>query len=116
MSVAVLQFVNEDDEVESISTRLAAWYDAHSTVRRLWAIQDGRSLTVCVALEPTSDGDDSLPIWLAMNHEWSIDLQSMIPREVQLQFVTQDVLPSSYVTGDAVIVAEIDWRESWIYS
>ena len=99
-----------------ISTRLSAWYDAHSSVRRLWAIEDGRSLTVCISLEPTSDGDDALPIWLAMNREWCSDLQSMIPREVQLQFVTQDVLPSSYATGDAVIVAEIDWRESWIYS
>ncbi len=116
MSLAAHEFVNQDDEVESISTRLAAWYDTHASVRRLWAIENGHFLTVCVSLEPTSDGDDSVPIWLAMNHEWHSDLQTIIPREIQLRFVTSDVLPSSYVTDDAVIVAEIDWRESWIYS
>lgn len=116
MSLAAHQFVDEDNEVPAISTRLAAWYDAHASIRRLWAIENGRSLTVCISLEPTSDGDDCLPIWLAMSHEWRSDLQSIIPREIQLRFVASDILPPSYVTGDAVIIAEVDWRESWIYS
>ncbi len=114
MTLAAHQFVNEDQEARSISTRLAAWYDAHASVRHLWAIETARLLTVCVSLEPTSDGDDCLPIWLAMSHEWMSDLQSIIPREVQLRFVASDGLPPSYVTGDAVMLAEIDWRESWI--
>jgi hypothetical protein len=114
MSLAADQLINEDREVGSVSTTLAAWYDAHASVRCLWAIETGRFLTVCISLEPTSDGDECLPIWLAKTDEWSSDLQSIIPREIQLRFVTSDVLPPSYVTGDAVIVAEIGWRNSWI--
>jgi len=116
MKPAAHQLVDEDKEVASLSTRLAAWYDANASIRRLWAIENGRCLTVCVALEPTADGSDSLPLWLAMNREWNSDLEAIIPREIQLKLVASDMLPPSCIADDAVIVAEVDWRESWIHS
>lgn len=94
--------------------KLARWYGAHAPIRRLWAIEEGSLLTVCVSLTPTSDGADALPVWLAMNHEWRIDLQSLCGCEVLLKFVETDVLPRSYLAGQATIVTELDWRESWL--
>lgn len=116
MSLALNRSSFEDQDVTVISTCLARWYDAHASVRRLWAVDEGSLLAVYVSLEPTFDGDDALPVWLAMKHEWSSDLRSIVSREVQLRFVTSDVLSPSCVRGNAVLVAEIHWRESWIYS
>ncbi len=116
MSLAVNRSILEDQNVTAISSCLAKWYDAHASVRRLWAVHEGSLLAVYVSLEPTSDGDDALPVWLAMKHEWTRDLTSIIPRGVQLRFVTADVLSPSYVSGNAVIIADVNWRESWIYS
>lgn len=99
-----------------IPTSLAKWYDAHASVRRLWAVEEGSLLAVYVSLEPTSDGEDALPVWLAMKQKWTTDLTAMISREVQLRFVTSDVLSPSYVSDDPVIVAEVNWRESWTFS
>jgi hypothetical protein len=114
MNHAVDRTINDDTEV--ISGKLARWYGAHAAVRRLWAIEDGHLITVCVSLEPTSDGADALPVWLAMNRKWSSDLQSLCAREVRLEFVEPDVLPPSSLTGNVSIVAEVDWREAWINS
>ncbi len=108
--------LNDDPDTGGIPAELARWYGAHASVRRLWAIEDGHLFTVCISLEPTSDGADALPVWLAMNHEWRGDLQALCAREVRLEFVEPDVLPPAYLTGDATIVAEVDWRETWIHS
>ena len=44
---------------------LTQWYAAHSAFRRLWAIQESQRMRVIVMLEPTNDGDDIYPAWLA---------------------------------------------------
>lgn len=116
MSFAVNRFVPQDWDIAAISDCLAKWYDAHASVRRLWAVEEGSLLAVYLSLEPTSDGDDALPVWLAMKNEWSSDLASIIPRESELRFVASDVLSSSYVSGDSVIIAEVNWREPWSHS
>jgi hypothetical protein len=116
MSVAVYRSILEHQDITMISTSLAKWYDAHASVRRLWAVDEGSLLAVYISLEPTSDGDDALPVWLAMNREWSSDLTSIIPREVRLRLVTSSVLSPSDIRDDAVIVADVNWREAWIDS
>jgi hypothetical protein len=50
---------------------LAKWYAAHSVVRRLWAIRESQRMRIIVKLEPTRDGDDIYPAWLANGHEWA---------------------------------------------
>lgn len=115
MSFAVNRSVPKDWDIAAISDCLAKWYDAHASVRRLWAVEEGSLLAVYLSLEPTFDGDDALPVWLAMKNEWSSDLASIIPRESELRFVASDA-PSSYVSGDSVIIAEANWRESWSHS
>jgi hypothetical protein len=115
MSVAIDQVIPDDPDTSAIPEALAKWYGTHPSIRRLWAIEEGGEITVCVSLEPTSDGGDTLPLWLAMSQEWRSDLQSLCRRDIDLKFVEPDLLPSSHLTGEAAIVAEIDWRESWIY-
>ena len=103
-----------EPEVAEIATALARWYADHSPIRRLWAVEDSVALKVLVALEPTSDGDDTLPVWLANNGGWANDLRLRLQREVQLQLVVSGASGESYVNPDAVTIAEVSWRDSWV--
>ena len=91
-----------------IATALARWYAVQSSVRRLWAIEDPEALVVLVALEPTSDGDDTLPVWLARSDGWASDLKQLTRREVQLKLVSSAPLQET----DAAFIAEVNWRDA----
>ena len=116
MSLAADRSCFADRDVTVLCTSLTKWYDAHASVRRLWAIEEGSVLTVYVSLEPSSDGDDALPVWLAMKHKWSSDLAYMLPREIELRFAAADVLSPSCLSGNAAVIADVNWRESWSFS
>lgn len=92
---------------------LAQWYAAHASIRRLWAIDDQDALRVFVTLEPTSDGEDTLPVWLAMNDDWANDLRARTQREVQLQLIISGGFEAPHVDTDAPMIAELSWRDSW---
>lgn len=113
MNFASNRFSTDEQEVTEIPTTLAGWYAAHSSIRRLWAVEDRDALIVFVTLEPTSDGDDALPVWLARKHAWANDLRSLAHREVQLKLIASDVFDEPCVNTDAVVIAELSWRDSW---
>lgn len=92
---------------------LARWYADHSSIRRLWAIEDPIALIILVTLEPTSDGDDALPVWLANQRDWANDLRLLTQREVQLEVIPAGAFGPSYVGPRAVTIAELSWRDSW---
>lgn len=99
----------------NIPTTLASWYAAHASIRRLWAVEDEDALlSVFVTLEPTSDGDDPLPVWLAKSDDWASDLSALTHREVQLNLIVSGTSERSYVDTDAAMIAELSWRDSWI--
>lgn len=101
-------------EITRIPTTLARWYAVHSTVRRLWAVEDQDTrLNVFVTLEPTSDGDDMLPVWFARHHDWAIELKALTRRDVQLELVVSGVLDRALVSMDSAMIAELDWRDPW---
>ena len=102
-----------ESEVPEVLTPLTRWYAVHSSIRRLWVLEDSTALIVCVALEPTSDGDDPLPIWLANHDEWLNDLRRTTQREVELKLIISGALAEHYVNADAVEIAELRWRDSW---
>jgi hypothetical protein len=102
------------DDIAQIAASLAQWYADHSSIRRLWAIEHPAALKVLVALEPTFDGDDALPVWLANNRNWTNDLRLRLRREVQLQLVVPGAFGESHVDADAVTIAEAGWRDSWM--
>ena len=67
-------------------------------------------MRVIVALEPTHDGDDIYPAWLANGHEWAQELEFRMDASVRLE-VTDEPLLEESVAADGVIVAELSWRD-----
>jgi hypothetical protein len=97
----------------NVSTALARWYADHSSIRRLWAVDDADALVVFVALEPSSDGDDALPVWLANQHSWTHDLRRATDRDVQLKLLVPGGFEDPDMDADAVTIAELSWRDPW---
>jgi hypothetical protein len=91
---------------------LAKWYAAHSAIRRLWAISDSHRMRVIVTLEPTHDGNDIYPAWLANGHEWTHELQLLVDAPVQLEVMDEPSLEDFAAGVDDVLVAELFWRDS----
>jgi hypothetical protein len=113
MSSVVTRLPTDERDSADVPANLARWYAAHSSIRRLWAVEHRDELIAFVALEPTSDGDDMLPTWLAKRHEWTQELQSLANREIQLELIFSDDFQPSYVNSDAVLIAELNWRDAW---
>ena len=90
------------------TAQLAKWYAAHSLIRRLWAFWDAERMRVIVTLEPTHDGDDVYPVWLARAYEWTSELQLLMDAAVELEVMDK---PAGM---DGVLVAELSWRDSSI--
>ena len=68
-------------------------------------------MRVIVTLEPTHDGDDIYPAWLANGHEWAHDLQTRMDGPVELE-VSDTAFLAEFVAGaDGVLVAELSWRD-----
>jgi hypothetical protein len=112
MNAVVNRSLATEQEVTEVPNALARWYAANSSIRRLWAIEDPIVLIVFVALEPTSDGDDALPVWLANNRAWASDLNLLTNRDVHMELIVSG-FDESHVNSDSVI-AELSWRDSWV--
>jgi hypothetical protein len=97
----------------SLTVVLGKWYDQHPAVRRLWALEHAGAIHVVITLEPTSDGDDAMPAWLAHSRKWAGDLRSLTNREVQLRPLYSAAPEDVPVSGDDTIVAEFSWRDAW---
>jgi hypothetical protein len=93
------------------STALAAWYAAHPSVRRLWAIRDALGLRVLVTLEPTLDGDDTHPAWIANRHAWADELQLCTDHSVRLERLDESVFEGAPFDAASSIVATLSWRD-----
>ena len=99
-----------------VATALEDWYCDHAAIRHLWAIDTPAALVIFVRLEPTADGDDPLPIWLAYQHVWSDDLKARTNRDVQLRLIVTDVFTATGEDSSSAIVAELSWRDPWYLS
>ncbi len=87
---------------------LAEWYASHALVRRLWAIRDTEGLRVLVTLEPTPDGDDTHPAWIANREAWVHELQSYADSTVRLEQIEHDEVE---LEAEGVLVAAFSWRD-----
>ena len=113
MNLSPNRFLANEREVTEIPATLSRWYAAHSSIRSLWALEDRDELIVFVTLEPTPDGDDTLPIWLTNSREWANDLRTLTNRKVQLKLVVSGAFEKSYDNAGAAMIAELSWRDSW---
>src|SRR5262245_59880410 len=88
MELTTHHFSTDPQEMAAVTDCLTKWYAANESVRHLWAIQErGSLIAVFITLEPTSDGDDALPVWFAKGHQWADELCLLTRCEVQLQLL-----------------------------
>jgi len=90
---------------------LADWYDAHPTIRRLWAIKDAKALSVIVTLEPTVDDDDTYPAWFACNQGWAREIRSITDGPVNLELLDEPTVGEFEVDLEGEIIVAINWRD-----
>jgi hypothetical protein len=70
-------------------------------------------MTVILTLEPTSDGDDAFPTWLANSDQWLTELTSLANRPVRLHLMTSMTSSATRVDSDGLLIAELSWRDPW---
>jgi hypothetical protein len=90
---------------------LTEWYASHPVVRRLWAIEAVDAIRIVVTLEPTVDGDDTQPAWLA--HSWSgaQELGLRTRRKVSLEMTNEPWRFESLLDRDSDLITAISWRD-----
>ena len=67
-------------------------------------------MRVIIALEPTHDGDDIYPAWLAKGREWAQELEFRMDAPVQLE-VTDEAVLEEFAAVYGVVVVELSWRD-----
>ena len=97
--------------VTAESEALAAWYDAHPAIRRLWAIRDAQSLSVILTLEPTMDNSDVTPSWFACNQGWTREIRAITGSPVELELLDEPLVDEFEIDVEGEIVAAISWRD-----
>jgi hypothetical protein len=103
--------VSTPRHVTAEAEALAAWYDAHPTVRRLWAIRSSLALNVIVTLEPTMDNNDSYPAWFACSRGWTQQIQAIVGGTVALELLEEPPMSEFDVELEGEIVAALNWRD-----
>jgi hypothetical protein len=105
--------VNTSDAASYI---LSSWYGETAAVRRLWAFHDGKecdepAVRVIVMLEPSVDGDDTVPAWMADCARWTQELGQRLAHRVHLERV--DEPPAETFRDDGVsVLSVLCWRDA----
>jgi hypothetical protein len=90
---------------------LAEWYASHPVVRRFWAIEAVDAIRIVVTLEPTVDGDDTLPPWFAHSCSWAEELELRTRRKVSLEMTNEPWRFESTFARDIALITELSWRD-----
>jgi len=96
---------------------LCSWYAARPAVRRLWVIRPeapagGSALRVILMLEPSPDGDDPSPRWMADGARWATELSEQLAIQVLLERIDGPVPEEFEIDGEGVLLAALGWRDS----
>ncbi|CAN7696017.1 hypothetical protein ABL850_28155 [Variovorax paradoxus] len=96
------------------SSALARWYAEQPAVRRLWAIraEDEPMLRVIVLLEPSPDGDEISPAWMAHGSRWARDLRERLADAVQLERIDGPLPEEFEIDGEGAVLSALCWRDS----
>lgn len=102
------------EPVCATSIALARWYAEQPAVRRLWAIQttDEPMLRVIVMLEPSADGDEISPAWMAHGSRWARDLRERVADNVQLERIDGPLPDEFEIDGEGAVLSALYWRDS----
>ncbi len=96
------------------SSALSRWYAEQPAVRRLWAIQapDEPKLRVIVMLEPSLDGDEISPAWIAHGSRWTRELRERLAGPVQLERIDGPLSEEFEIDGEGAVLTALCWRDS----
>lgn len=99
------------------SATLRTWYDGNPEIRRLWAIKpdgtaDESALRVIVMLEPSADGNETSPTWMAHGASWARELRERLAGEVELERIDGPLPEEFEIDGDGVVLSTLYWRDS----
>lgn len=94
-----------------ITSLLASWYASHALVRRLWATEDATVIRILLALEPTVDGGDTQPVWLANSSRWTYELQRQTRKIVRLELLEEPSHGVPLFHERNALLADISWRD-----
>lgn len=96
------------------SSALNRWYDEHAGVRRLWAIRptDDTAMRVIVMLEPSLDGNEISPAWMAHGSRWARELREQLDAAVQLERIDGPLPDEFEIDGDGIVLSALCWRDS----
>ena len=112
MNTGVDALLDRGQSAAAAAAVLGNWYASHSIVRRLWAIEAREAIRIVLTLEPTLDGDDTQPAWLANSWTWAQELRLRLQRQVHLQLINE---PSARVETScdsaSALITEISWRD-----
>jgi hypothetical protein len=98
--------------ITSESLQLAAWYDTHPSIRRMWAIRREQTLRVIVALEPTIDNSDVQPVWLAYGMAWARELNAHAAGgRVELEVIEEPQIDEIETDAEGDVVIAMCWRD-----
>jgi hypothetical protein len=111
MKLSLDPSVTPAQTITAESLALAAWYDAHPAVRRMWAIREAEKLRVIVTLEPTIDNSDTHPAWLANSHAWGHELHSHTGSFVELELVDEPLINEIETDAEGDVVVAMCWRD-----
>jgi hypothetical protein len=94
---------------------LGDWYASHAMVRCLWAVKQppdcGPDTTrVIVVIDPTPDGDETSPIWIARGRAWAHELGACLNSQVDIELLERPLLAEIEIEGDGQLVAVQCWR------
>jgi hypothetical protein len=103
-------------DLETNIAALAEWYSSHSVVRRLWALETIDAIRIVVTLEPTPDGDDTQPAWLANSSSWAQEIRLRTQRMVSLEMINDPSQIESSCDAASAWIAEISWRDPSAYA
>jgi hypothetical protein len=102
---------NAPRHISAESVALADWYDAHPTIRRLWAIRDMQTLSVILTLEPTIDDGDTYPAWFACSQGWAREIGAITRSVVKLERLDEPSVDEFEIDLEGEIVAALSWRD-----
>lgn len=111
MKLSLDPAVTAPSHVSAEAEALADWYDAHPTIRRLWAIRSALALNVIVTLEPTVDNGDTYPAWFACSRGWAHEIQVLTRGQVSLELLEEPSVDEFEIDLEGEIVAAISWRD-----
>ena len=91
------------------------WYARNPVVLRLWAIRPysvGHGMRIILMLEPSIDGNEMSPAWMANSARWARDLQQKLNGAVQLERLDGPLPEEFEIDGEGVLHASLCWRDS----